>query len=121
MSTALDDILSRWHSWARGYSPVPTSGSDPMFRDVRSGRGWDTTEDIIESELDSKTMKAVDFHVGELKDPQRTAIHIHARNQVTGNNVWTSPRLPNCPMACSMILLEAKNNLTRRLISAGIL
>lgn len=121
MSAALDDILSRWHSWAKSYSPVPTSGADPMFRNARCGRGWDTTEDIIEAEIDSKTMKAVDFHVTELKDPYRSAIYIHARNQCTGRNVWVSPRLPTCPMARGVILLEAKNVLTRKLIGAGIL
>lgn len=117
----LDDLLSRWHSWARSYSPIPTCGADPMFRNAKSAKGWDTTDQVVEDELNDKTMKAIDFQVGEMEDPHRSAIHIHARNCCTGRNVWLSPRLPADPMERAVILMEAKNLLTRRLLSAGVM
>lgn len=120
-SAILDDLLSRWHSWARSYSPVPTCGADPMFRNAKSAKGWDTTDQVVEDELNDKTMKAIDFQVGEMVDPHRSAIYIHARNCCTGRNVWLSPRLPADPLERARILGEAKGLLTRRLLSAGVM
>ena len=117
----LDDILARWHSWARGYSAVPVTGADPMFRDAKAGRCWDSADDILEAEINSKIMKAVDFQVGEMKDPHRSAIYENARNCATGVAVWRSPRLPASVEERSIILLEARNQLMRRLMAAGVL
>ena len=120
-TSALDDILARWHAWARGYSPAGRQGACPMFRQARSSRGWDDTADIIDAEVHQSTMEAVDFQVGEMQDPHRAAIHAHARNLHTGRSVWPSPRLPADPMERAVILLEAMNQLMRRLMAAGVL
>jgi hypothetical protein len=120
-SVILDDLLSRWHSWARGYIPVPTCGADPMFRNAKSGKGWDSTSDVIEDELHGKMMEAIDFQVSEMKDPHRSAIYIHARNCSTGRNVWLNPRLPTSPEERALILMEARNLLTRRLMNVGVM
>lgn len=117
----LDDLLSRWHSWARGYSPIPRCGADPMFRNAKSGKGWDSTSDVIEDELNGKIMEAIDFQVSEMKDPHRSAIYIHARNCSTGRNVWMSPRMPANPEERALILMEARNLLTRRLMNVGVM
>lgn len=121
LNAILDALLSEWHNWARGYSPVPTCSAGPMFRNAKSAKGWDSASDVVEDELAAKTMQAVDFHVGEIGDPHRSAIYIHARNCCTGRNVWSSPRLPACPMERGVILAEAKNMLARRLLSAGVI
>lgn len=117
----LDDILSRWHSWAKGYIPIPVSGADPMFRNAKSARGYDSTAEVIEDEITASQMKAVDFQVGEMKDPHRSAIYIHARNCYTGRNVWLSPRLPSDPLDRARILGEAKSILIGKLLSAGVM
>jgi hypothetical protein len=117
----LDDILSRWHHWAKGYIPVPTCGADPMFRNAKSAKGWDSTAEIVEDEITNLQMKALDFQVGEMKDPHRSAIYIHARNCCTGRNVWLSPRLPQDPMERARILGEAKTILIGKLLSAGVM
>ena len=117
----LDDLLSRWHSWAKGYIPVPTSGADPMFRNAKSAKGYDTTAEVIEDEITNAQMKAIDFQVGEMEDPHRSAIYIHARNCCTGRNVWLSPRLPQDPMERARILGEAKSILRDKLLSAGVM
>lgn len=117
----LDDILARWHHWARSYIPVPVCGADPMFRNAKSAKGYDTTSEVVEDEITASQMKAVDFQVGEMKDPHRSAIYIHARNCYTGRNVWLSPRLPQDPMERARILGEAKAILVGKLLSAGVM
>lgn len=117
----LDDLLSRWHSWARGYRPIAQSGADPMFRNVKSGKSWDSTADIVEDEIEAGVLRAVDFHVGEMAEPNRSAIYCHARNCCTGRSVWMSPRLPRDPMERGAILAAAKVEITRRLMQAGVM
>jgi hypothetical protein len=126
-AATLDDILSRYHSWAKAFSPVPVRGSDPMFRNAKSGKGWDSTSDVIEDELNGKTMEAVDFHIGEMPDdpekgqPYRSAIYVLARNLSTGRSVWLSPRLPKDPFARAEIVGQARSMLTKRLMAAGVM
>lgn len=125
----LDDLLARWHHWMSG---APINGvdrlDDPAFRDAQSRTGWDSSGDVIDRELESKTMKAIDFQVGGdaraqggMGDPHRTAIYILARNCCTGQKVWYSERLPKDPIELGIVIQEARNILTRRLMAAGIL
>lgn len=117
----LDSILAEWHHWAKGYMPIPTCGADPMFRNAKTPKGWDSTSDVVDDEITNSQMKTIDFHVGEMKDPHRSAIYIHARNCYTGRNVWLSPRLPKDPLERAQILGDAKAILIGKLLSAGIL
>lgn len=115
----LDDLLARWHHHCKNYSPVPVAGCDPMFRNAVSPKGWDSTADIADDTVNSAQMKAVDFHVGEMKEPYRAAIYITARNCYTGHNVWLSPRLPADREEREIVILEARNIITRKLMAAG--
>lgn len=117
----LNDLLSRFHAWSRSYSPVPVCGADPMFRNAKSGKGWDSTSDVIEDELMGSTMKAIEFHIGEMGDPHRSAIYVLARNLYTGRSVWLSPRLPKDAMERGEVVSAARIMLTRRLVSAGVM
>ena len=116
----LSDLLSRWHQWARGYSPVPTQGCAPMFRQHITPKGWDSTADIVDSTLDDTTMKTIDFQVAEMQEPHRSAIYMHARNCYTGHKVWTSPRLPTDALERGMVVCDAKAMLLARLRTAGV-
>jgi hypothetical protein len=125
-SVALTELLLQWHRWQIGFTPVPTCGADPMFRNAKSGKGWDSTGQVIHDELNASTMEAIDFHVGELPDvektrPYRSAIYTIAKNLHAGRNVWSSARLPVDPMERAIIYMEARNMLTRRLIAAGVM
>jgi hypothetical protein len=117
----LDDILSRWHAWAKGYSAVPVCGADPMFRNAKSRGGWDSADDVLDAAINSKVMKAVDFEVGEMREPHRSAIYVTARNLHTGNSVWNSPRLPVDPMARAEIVVAARLMLMKRLTFCGVM
>jgi hypothetical protein len=117
----LDDLLSRWHSWCRGNRYINEASADPSFRSARSSRQWDTLDEVIESDLTSSTMKAIDFQVGEMKDPHRSAIYINARNCATGREVWMSPRLPQNKEERQALIREARGMLMRRLSSVGVI
>lgn len=122
----LDGLLREWHQWQRGYSPVPTCSADPMFRNAKSGKGWDSSDEVIQDELHGSTMEAIEAQVSELPDvpqtkPYRSAIYAIARNLHVGANVWSSPRLPKDPIERGIVCLEARNMLTKRLIAAGVL
>lgn len=119
--TILDDLLVRWHAWGKNYRANHQTSTDPVFRNAKSGRGWDSTDEIIEDELMGSTMEAIDFHVSEMQDPHRTAIYFLARNLYTGRSVWLSKRLPEDPMERGVIVAEARNQLTRRLMNAGVM
>lgn len=123
---ALNDLLVRWHRWQAGFSPVPTCSADPMFRNVKSGKTWDSTHQVIRDELDGSTMEAIDFHVGELPDvpmkqPYRSAIYMIAKNLHARANVWESARVPKDPLERGVIYMEARNMLIRRLMAAGVM
>lgn len=117
----LDDLLSRWHHWAKGYIPVPTCGADPMFRNAKSPHSSHSAYEVTDAKVEQDQMAALDFNVSEMKDPHRSAIYIHARNCYTGRNVWLSPRLPHDPMERAKILGDAKAILIGKLLSAGIM
>lgn len=115
----LDDLLSSWYRWAKGYNEG-AHAKCAMFAGVRTSRQWDSENDVVDSTLHNTTMQAVDFEVGELPPVYRTAVQIQARNLVTGHNVWSSPRLPEDPFERTTILIEARTTLLRRLMNAGI-
>lgn len=117
----LEDILARWHSHCKGYSAVPVCGADPMFRNAKSRSGWDSADDVMDAQINAKIMKAVDFQVGEMKEPHRSAVYELARNLHSGVSVWKSPRLPRDPLERGVIVVEARQQITKRLMAAGII
>jgi len=116
----LDEILSDWHRWASSWSGVAVSGACAMFANAKSPRQWDD-EDLLDAAQHNVKMKAVDFHVNELAPLHRTALQIQARNLATGFHVWHSARLSSDPHQRAIDLADARNKLTQRLTSAGIL
>lgn len=117
----LDDLLSRWHDWCKGAGHITPICADPMFRNAKSSRGWDTVDDIVEGELTADTMKAIDFEVGEIAEPHRSAIYANARNLASRFAVWSSPRLPKDPAERALLVRDARILLTKRLLRAGIM
>lgn len=117
----LDDILSRWHHHCKTYRVVGEPGADPMFRNAVTSKGWNNTSDIADDAVNAAQMKAVDFHVSEMQEPHKAAIYVTARNCYTGRSVWLSPRLPTNPEERAIVIMEARNMLTRRLMTAGVM
>lgn len=118
----LDDLLRQWHSHCKGYSVVAVRGASPMFRGSKSRSGYDTVDDVLDGELHGSTMESIDFQVGEMQDPWRAAIHEMARNLYAGQSVWRHPRLAGMEaLERATIVVEARNQLTRRLMAAGVM
>jgi len=116
----LDSLLSDWHRWAQGYSPVAGHGTSAMFTAVRSSRQWDSEDETLDASLHNTQMKAVDFHISEMSPLFRTALCINARNLATGRSVWTSARLPADVKERAIVLGEARSVLIVKLRDAGI-
>ena len=118
----LDDLLRQWHAHCKGYSPIPVAGADPMFRNAKAGRGYDTTAEIIEDELHGSTMETIDFQVDQMQDPHRAAIYELARNLWTEQSVWKHPRLEKLDaLERATVVAQARNQLTSRLMQAGVM
>lgn len=116
----LDDILVRWHAWAdrqvmvRGYASVAAG-----FSLYRSAGHWDAEPD---DELVERTlMHAVHRAIDAIEQPWRTAVHLQARNLVSGVDVWTSPRLPQDRAQREQLLDEARRMLLAGLQGEGML
>ncbi len=118
----LDDILSRWHSWAQGQGGTAGHARRSAgMEQYRPSRQYDDTNGALDSDLEHMRCKQVDFDVRQLPQPHQTAIYVDARNLCTGVAVWGNPRLPSDPAERQVIVLEARNMLTKRLLASGVL
>lgn len=117
----LSDLLCSWHRWAKGYQHVGGINTSPMFREVKTGRQWDTVDEIIDSDIEHSRMDALDHIIMGLIDIHRTALQIQARNLHTGKSVWSSARLPADERARAVILVDARAALLGKLRDAGVM
>jgi hypothetical protein len=116
----LDDILSRWHSWQRGDRLTDGhSGRATAFGDSLTSRQYDDMNGALDAQLETTTMRQVDFEVSEIPDPWRSALHALARSLYTGHAVFHSPRIP--PEDRAHVSAEARMRIIERLIAAGIM
>lgn len=122
LDASLDAHLILWHSWAhnermgQGY-PSEAAG----MKMYRTSRQYDYENGAIDGDVDSTIAAAVEAAVSEISDPHRTSLCIEARNLATGVRVWVSARLPMCPVERSVIRMEARNQLLRKLQARGLL
>lgn len=119
-AAVLDDLLSRWHHWcsskpsSRGYAPKSL-----VCGDYKVSRQYDDSNGALDSDLESSTMKVVDFQVSEVPDPYRSCIHALARSLCCGYAVWTSPRVPYEQR--QEVEAQARARITARLVAAGVM
>lgn len=121
----LSDLLARWHAhscghkYTRGYA-----GADATCKDHRTAGLYDRENGALDARLESSTMKEVGSAIDSIPNdpmPWNTALHIHARNLHTGNEVWRSARLPQSKAERDVILLEARNMLIVKLMRRGVM
>lgn len=121
-SASLDSLLARWHEWQQQYQPVKGYASRSLVvGEYRSGRDRDSDDGTLDNHLDDSAMRSVEFHVGEIADPWRAALYQEAKNLAVGAAVFTSPRLPADRLERHEIIQEARQRLSLRLLSAGVL
>jgi len=121
-AATLDQLLGAWHNWQAGYSgargyPSRAAG----VGEFRISRQYDAENGALDGELDSRTMKAIDFQVSEMADPHRAAIYQQARSLACGVSVFGSPRLPQDRTAVLVIISDARDMLVVRLVGCGVM
>lgn len=119
----LDDILSRWHVWQQA-ARVGRGHADRAMvcgENYRPSRQYDDSNGKLDDDLNSFRCKAVDFAVSGMDDPWRAAVYVNARNLSTGREVWRSPRLPEDKAQRTEIVKQARGQLVRLLMSAGVM
>lgn len=118
----LNDILSRWHSWAadeRTAAGYPTVS--PGTADYRTSRQWDWVNGAHDQDVENVIMAGVDGCINAVPQPFRNALQINARNLCTGVSVWRSPRLPADDMARLQLLQQARAMLMRELCDRNLI
>jgi hypothetical protein len=122
IEASLDGLLMIWHEWASSERVGQGYPSEaPGCKLYRVSRQYDTDNGAADSDADASIGAAVDALVQQMQDPHRTAITFNARNLKTGACVWMSPRLPMCQTERAIVVMEARNQITRRLQSAGLM
>lgn len=111
LNDLLNEYLVVWHRWsaedsiAEGYpSRSPSCALGP------AGGGSDGPD-----------VEAIDAVMDAVPQPHRTALAFQARNLSSRAQVWKSPRLPENWEERQILLMEARNMLTRGLIAKGLL
>ena len=124
----LDSLLHDWHIYCDNFKHVAKSGSCAMFKDAKSGRQHQDSDELHDNAKHNSTMRDMEFAIngdkrgdGAMEEPYKTAICFKAKNLATGVSVWISPRLPTDPQERAVILMTAKNMLLARLSAAGVL
>jgi hypothetical protein len=117
----LDSILASWHQWRQVSASKGWHRRALVCGDYQTSRQYDDSNGALDSDLEHRTMKTVDFQVCQMEDPHKAAIYANARALVCGVSVWTSPRLPADKEQREVIVTEARRQITRRLQVAGVL
>lgn len=105
----VNSLLAQWHVWSAGHGMThgyPTINT--TCRGARSSRQYDDANGGLDAHIDHVLMEAVDGVIDAIDDPWRSALSVQARNLHTGAQVWSSPRLPSCPMRRGEFLVVAR-------------
>jgi hypothetical protein len=122
---ALDQILIEWHTWGsakaayRGVLGYPPKAM--VCGEFNISRQYDDQHGMLDAYVDNLTMSAVEKQVEQIENPHNIALRIEARNLATRCYVWSSPRLPADPGQRRIIIRAAREILTTKLLTAGIL
>lgn len=108
----VNEILQEWHQWCSNTHVGSGYGNRSVSCSIGPGGGgsWEVAD-----------LEAVDAVIDAIAQPHRTAISFMARNLASRAQVWSSPRLPAKREELQVLLLEARNLLTRGLIDKGVL
>lgn len=112
---ALDDLLYDWFLWESGYSSSEGfSNQDKSFSKAQSSRQYETTHEILESQVSAFQMPVVTACVDELPSDLQIAIRIEQRNRL-GPKVWVNPRAKDRqPEAYDLAKAEIEPKLRKR-------
>lgn len=93
--TDLIDALVFWWRYESAWLPVEGYPSEcPSTAGYRTSKQHDTDNGAFETDRRGVWAKSIGEAVNRVKQPERTALYMMARNRATGVQVWRSPRLP---------------------------
>lgn len=119
---AMNELLQQWHQWQSRFSVgIGYRNRSSTFSSYVPGKEYDDVHGVHDEYLLQHTMESIDFQVSEMQEPYRTAIFALARALDSGTAVWSHPRLPENREERIAVVAAARNILTARLISAGVL
>ncbi len=112
---ALDDLLYDWFLWETGYAGSEGySNQDKSFSKAQSSRQYESTVDILQSQVVAFQMPVVTACVDELMSDLQIAIRIEQRNRL-GQKVWINPRAKDCqPQMYALAKAEIEPKLRKR-------
>lgn len=122
IDASLDALLILMHeasSHERVVAGYPSEAAGMKL--YRPSRQYDHDNGAADCDADASLGHAVEAQVDQMAEPHRTAIRVNARNLATGHHVWSSARLPLCPVERSILIMEARNQIMRRLQTEGLL
>lgn len=117
----LDDLLCRWHQWARPVKGRGFNTSALVVGDYQTSRQYDDMNGALDQDLEDFRIRQVDFEVSEMHDPHKAAIFVLARALTVGAWVFASPRVPADPIERAEVIRVARAILTARLIASGVI
>jgi hypothetical protein len=121
----LDDILVRWHTWRQGYKPERGfNGKSLVAGDYVTSRQYDDQNGALDDAIEANRMGSVDFQICEIGVHNRQhyyAICANARALKVGCAVFSHVMLPSDPQERGVVMRYARVELTRRLLSAGVI
>lgn len=118
----LSDILIRWAQFKPGTVGRGFNSRTPGAGDYyRTSRQYDTTNGVLDDDIDAERMKVVDFQIWQMNELHRWALQDHARSLMLGVEVFRNPRLPVDRAARDALVQEARRRLTERLLACGVL
>lgn len=112
IDATIDAYLVLMHEYSSAYHVgrgYPSRA--PGTEGYRPSKQYDDVNGAMDDEADHVTGAAVAAIVDNMADPHRTWLRMEGRNLKTGVKVWTSARLPLCPVERSVIRQEARNML----------
>jgi len=117
----IESWLQMWHirgqqSHVRGYNSRALVCGDYLI-----SRQHDDANGALDERLDKLNVLALDSCIAKLPDPQRSAVHLHARNLCTRVKVWSGPKMPANPLDAAELVHNALQMLRRLLQRAGVL
>jgi hypothetical protein len=119
----LDDLLSRWHSWAQSDRVARGHANTSLVVGQCRNNGLQYESQLEQQDAHAEKLicRQVDHEVRQMNTQHQAALYCEARNLVLGLSVWSSPRLPKDPAARDMLVAEARAHLVQRLKRVGVM
>jgi hypothetical protein len=120
-SAILDDILIRWWNWRAPIQPTRGHNRSAMgFESYRTSRQYDDENGALDDDIENQRMEAVSRQIDSLESLHRIAIYVQARALTLGVAVFTNARLPTSKTERDLLVMQARSELMRKIVAAGI-